>query len=57
MSNNTVVSVHETCKETYHARFCIIYNRTCNHGCLENSLSDYIEASIMLRFNHKQQDL
>ena len=23
----------------------------------ENSLCDYIEASIMLRFKHKQQDL
>ena len=35
MSNDadvSVVSVHETHKETYHARFYIIYNRTCNHG-------------------------
>ena len=34
-SNNTdvsVVSVHETHRETHHARFYIIYNRTCNHG-------------------------
>ena len=35
MSNNidvSVVSVHETHKETYLARFYIIYKRTCNHG-------------------------
>ena len=50
MSNNTVVSVHETYRETYHARFCIVYNRIRNHGwnivimdgtyCLDKTLSD-----------------
>ena len=32
MSNNTVVSVHETQRETCHVRFCLVYNHTCNHG-------------------------
>ena len=55
------ISVHETCRETYQARFYLIYNRTRNHGwnvvimaetwCFENSLSDYMEASFRLRFN------
>ena len=61
MSKNTVVSVHETYKETYHARFFFICNRTRNHGWnMEHSalkiplVISYIEASIMLRFNHKQ---
>ena len=63
MSNNTVVSVHETYRENllYHARFCIIYNRTrswLEHSALKILLViSYIEAYIMLRFNHKQHDL
>ena len=52
MSNNidvSVVSVHEIHKKAYHARFYIIYITAlvimAGRQCLENSLSDYIEAS------------
>ena len=62
MSNNidvSVVSVHETHKETYLARFYIIYNHTCNHGwnTVPRKLITLKPLAIMLRFNHKQQDL
>ena len=39
------------------ASFIIALVIMAGRYCLKNSLSDYIEASIMLRFNHKQQDL